>query len=73
VLSRRGPASGGQDFHAAAAVFQATRATGTTVRSLLDCLIAVVAARHGATVVHRNRDYDVLATAMPRLAVVSLG
>ena len=48
------------DFHDAAAAYRAARSRGTTVRGLLDCLIAVVAQRHGATLVHRDAD---LATA----------
>lgn len=48
------------DFHHAAAAYRAARGRGTTVRGLLDCLIAVLAQRHGATLVHRDAD---LATA----------
>lgn len=59
------------DFHAAAAVYRTARASGSTVRSLVDCLIAVVAVRHGATVLHRDRDYDVLAGLLPGLRVAS--
>lgn len=50
------------DFRAAAGMFQAARSEGETVRSLVDCLIAAVALRHGAQVVHRDRDYEVLAS-----------
>ncbi len=37
-----------------------------------DCLIAAVAARAGATLVHRDRDVDVPAAALPDLRVRSL-
>jgi len=43
-----------------------------TVRRLLDCLIAAVAVRTGATIVHRDLDFDVLAEALPQLSVRSL-
>lgn len=44
------------DFHSAAATYRAARRRGTTVRGLVDCLIGVVAQRHGATLVHRDAD-----------------
>lgn len=50
------------DFPAAAALHRAARQNGRTVRRLNDCLIAAVAIRVGATVVHRDADFDVLAT-----------
>ncbi|MCO7218217.1 PIN domain nuclease [Klenkia sp. PcliD-1-E] len=53
------------DFRAAAGLYQAARSEGATVRSLVDCLIAAVAIRHGAQVVHRDRDFDVLARVSP--------
>jgi hypothetical protein len=39
---------------------------------MLDCLIAAVAVRTGATLVHRDRDFDLLASALPDLHVRSL-
>lgn len=44
------------DWHTAAAAYRAARRTGTTVRGLMDCLIAAVAQRHGVTLVHRDAD-----------------
>ncbi|MGD9957214.1 MAG: PIN domain-containing protein [Candidatus Nanopelagicales bacterium] len=49
------------DFRTAAALSRASRAQGRTVRSLMDCLIAAVAIRHDAVLVHRDRDFDALA------------
>ncbi|MBV9514636.1 MAG: PIN domain nuclease [Mycobacteriaceae bacterium] len=49
------------DFRAAAAIYRAARQSGQTIRSLTDCLIAAVAIRHGARVVHRDVDFDVIA------------
>jgi predicted nucleic acid-binding protein len=60
------------DYTDAAVAFRAVRAGGGTVRKLLDCLIAVVAVRTGATLVHRDRDFDVLAEVLPGLRVRSL-
>lgn len=61
-----------RDFHDAAAVYRAAREGGATVRSTIDCLIAVVAVRHGATVVHRDRDFEVLGSVLPGLRTLSL-
>jgi predicted nucleic acid-binding protein len=60
------------DHRDAAIACSAVRKGGYTVRKMLDCLIAVVAARTGATLVHRDRDFDVLAMALPDLRVRSL-
>lgn len=46
------------DFRAAAGIYRAARRAGETVRSINDCLIA---ARHGARIVHRDADFDVIA------------
>lgn len=48
------------DFRAAAALHRLARSNGETVRSIVDCLIAAVAVRHGATLVHKDRDFEVL-------------
>ena len=34
-------------------------------RTLNDCLIAAVVLRHGATLVHKDRDFEVIAKAVP--------
>lgn len=49
------------DFDAAADLYRAARATGRTVRSLTDCVIAAVAIREQAVLLHRDQDFDVLA------------
>lgn len=59
------------DFPAAAAVYRAARSHGRTVRSLVDCLIAVVAVRSDVELVHRDADYDVLAEVIAGLRVRS--
>ncbi len=57
------------DYRAAATVYHAARQHGRTVRSLVNCLIAVVAARTGALLVHRDRDFGLLAECLPDLRV----
>jgi predicted nucleic acid-binding protein len=51
----------GELFHEAIVLFRDARKKGVTVRSSVDCLIAASAIRHGATVLHRDRDFDNLA------------
>jgi len=53
------------DFEEAAALFRACRRQGETVRKLFDCLIAAQAIRAGATLLHTDVDFDVLARHTP--------
>jgi predicted nucleic acid-binding protein len=55
------PVEGLADYEAAADLSRRCRAGGETVRKLTDCLIAAVAIRHGATLLHRDRDFEVIA------------
>lgn len=48
------------DFESAADLYRTCRSRGVTVRKLMDCLIAAVAIRHNASVLHNDRDFDVL-------------
>jgi predicted nucleic acid-binding protein len=48
-------------FLEAADLYRTARRSGIAVRSGVDCLIAACALRHGATVLHRDRDFDALA------------
>jgi predicted nucleic acid-binding protein len=48
-------------FEEAADLYRAVRRSGRTVRSSVDCLIAACAMRHDLTVVHHDRDYEVIA------------
>lgn len=65
------PVEAAVDYRDAALAYRAVRAGGYPVRKMLDCLIAVVAVRTGATLVHRDRDFDLLAAALPDLRVRS--
>jgi predicted nucleic acid-binding protein len=49
------------DYRDAARIYRAARERGRTIRKLLDCLIAAVALRHGAVLVHDDVDFDVIA------------
>lgn len=53
------------DFRAAASIFRTGRRAGLTIRSLNDCLIAAVAIRYDATVVHQDVDFEVIAQLTP--------
>ena len=45
----------------AAQIYRAGRRAGLTIRSGVDCLIAACAIRHHLTVLHRDRDFDLIA------------
>ena len=49
------------DYEAAASMYRACRTHGDTVRKLTDCLIAAVAVRAGAEILHAGTDFDALA------------
>jgi predicted nucleic acid-binding protein len=48
-------------FQQAAAIFRAARIAAYTIRTPYDCLIAAIAIRHGAEVLHADRDFDYIA------------
>lgn len=55
------PIHGPQDYEDAAEVYRACRRGGETVRALFDCVIAVVAMRTGASLLHADGDFDAIA------------
>ena len=59
------PVEGLADYETAADLYRRCRAGGETVRKPTDCLIAVVAIRHGAALLHRDHDFEVLARHTP--------
>jgi predicted nucleic acid-binding protein len=59
------PVEGLADYEAAAALSRHCRARGETVRQPTDCLIAVVAMRHRAALLHRDHDFEVIARHTP--------
>jgi hypothetical protein len=48
------------DYEAAAAMYRQCRSRGETVRKLFDCLIAAVAVRSDAELLHADSDFGVL-------------
>ena len=59
------PLQGLADFETAADLYRRCRVGGETVRKLEDCLVAVVALRHDATLLHRDHDFEVIARHTP--------
>ena len=53
------------DEEAAAAIYRACRRQGETIRKLPDCLIASVAIRAGAELLHRDADFETIARHAP--------
>ena len=49
------------DFVAAANLYRRCRAAGVTIRTMTDCIVAAVAIRSGAELLHQDRDFDLLA------------
>jgi predicted nucleic acid-binding protein len=60
-LAAEGPA----DYERAADLYRLCRAGGLTIRRLPDCLIAVVAMRCAAALLHADRDFDAIARCAP--------
>jgi predicted nucleic acid-binding protein len=59
------PVAGLADFEAAADIYRRCRRGGETVRKLTDCLIAAVVLRANAELLHRDRDFEVIARHLP--------
>ena len=60
------------DFELAADIYRAVRRAGHIVRSTIDCLIAAIALRSGAELVHREVDIERIAAVLPGLRSRSL-
>ncbi|MFT4210630.1 MAG: PIN domain-containing protein [Microbacterium sp.] len=53
------------DWEDAARIYRTGRRQGVTIRTLVDCLIAAIAVRGGASVLHHDADFDAIATVVP--------
>ena len=53
------------DWIDAAALYRQMRGAGRTIRNIVDCLIAVVAMRIDAAVLHKDADFDAIAEVAP--------
>jgi predicted nucleic acid-binding protein len=60
-ISTEGP----RDYEDAAELYRVCRARGHTVRALTDCLIASVAVRARAALLHADSDFDAIARHAP--------
>ncbi len=49
----------------AADIYQDLRRKGITIRSIVDCLIAATAIETGASILHKDRDFDLIAEYYP--------
>lgn len=58
------PVEAASDFEAAARIYRRCRAAGVTPRGLLDCLIAAIAWRHGASILAHDVDLRRVADVM---------
>lgn len=61
------------DIEDAARIHRACRRQGETVRNLIDCMVAATARRLGLPVLHRDRDYEVMARHVDLRTVPLLG
>jgi predicted nucleic acid-binding protein len=61
------PADPVASFAAAARLPARCRRAGVTVRSTIDCLIAQVAIEHDLLLLHRDRDFELMAGVLPEL------
>lgn len=52
-------------FLEAADIYREGRRKGHTIRSTIDCLIAMIAIDNGIEIWHRDRDYDAIAKFTP--------
>jgi predicted nucleic acid-binding protein len=50
------------DFALAASLYRQARRAGVTIRKTLDCLIAAPCVREGVAILHRDADFDRLAS-----------
>lgn len=53
------------DFEGAASIYRVCRSAGVTPRGLVDCLIAAIALRSGASVLAHDRDFDAISAVVP--------
>jgi predicted nucleic acid-binding protein len=60
------------DYRSAAALYRECRRRGTTIRRLADCLIAAVAIRTDAELLHADADFDAIALHWPLATVRQL-
>jgi predicted nucleic acid-binding protein len=58
-------------YERAARIFFDLRRQGVTVRSTIEILIALTAIEHHAPLLHNDRDFDLIAAAIPELTILN--
>ena len=53
------------DYETAASLYRTCRRSGESVRRMIDCLIAAVAVRHNAPILHADVDFSTLSRHTP--------
>jgi predicted nucleic acid-binding protein len=56
-------------YDEAIALYRRGRRAGITIRSSVDCLIAVCAVRNSVSILHKDRDFDALGKIIPISAI----
>ena len=59
------PVEAAADFEGAAKIYRSCRRAGITPRGLLDCMIASIAIRSGATLLTADRDFERMRRVVP--------
>lgn len=59
-------------YSKAAEIYRACRKKGITIRRTLDCLIAQTAIDHDLCLLHNDRDFDLIASAINKLKIYSV-
>jgi hypothetical protein len=66
------PADDPEDYIKAGEIYVACKKAGITVKGFMDCLIAAIAIKHSALLFHKDRDFDLMKTAIPQLRLLKV-
>ena len=58
-----------ETFIRAAEIYRKCREEGITIRSSIDCIISEIAIENGLTLLHKDRDYDVISRIVKELKI----
>jgi predicted nucleic acid-binding protein len=51
-----------ETFFMAATIYRTCRSRGVTIRNATDCMIAATCIQHGVSLLHNDKDFDLIAT-----------
>ncbi len=51
-----------ETFYSAANIYRTCRSKGITIRNTIDCMIAATCIQHEATLLHNDKDFDLIAS-----------